>query len=530
MSGRRFPHGPTSRAVLIGTSRFGHTGLPDIPSVEANLGALKAALTDPAHGLLAPEHCRVVSDPSDQAAVGAALSWAVREAEDLLLVYYAGHGVLDGDGQLHLALVHTDVENIGFTAVPIELLKRHVGEALARSRVLLLDCCFSGRAVSAMAEPTNLAVGQLDLSLDVSGTYVLTSTTKTAPAHAPSGARYTAFTGALLESLGAPAALTLDEIHRAVDRTLHSRGLPRPQRRSAGGAGSLALVRGPVGTPGAVPPPPRPSAPPSPPPFSPVAPAPPPFHLGAPTPPPRGHKGGRPVVIAAAVGGALAVLLASSLVKGVLGGGGDGASGKGGAHGGQARDGSSQHTGSPSGSTPGPLGTTPGTAPPSKAAAGGGTAPAGPKVRYRDRKLSWQAATCDVGGQWIQVLDLDEPSTHVDRTGLSSNSEFIDYGCGVQEGGPATIVWNSDSPQVQAGVADSRTATAADCRAAANAGGVAQSMPATKITPGTTWCVITTENRVAKVTFTKVDTSSGGSLGSSRNPAFELTATLWDAP
>ncbi|ARF58648.1 caspase family protein [Streptomyces gilvosporeus] len=519
MSGRRFPHGPTSRAVLIGTSRFGHTGLPDIPSVEANLGALKAALTDPAHGLLASEHCRVVSDPADQAAVGAALSWAVREAEDLLLVYYAGHGVLDGDGLLHLALVYTDVENIGFTAVPIELLKRQVGEARARSRVLLLDCCFSGRAVSAMAEPTNLAVGQLD----VSGTYTLTSTTKTAPAHAPSGARYTAFTGALLESLGAPAALTLDEIHRAVDRDLHSRGLPRPQRRSAGAAGSLALVRGPVGTPGAVPPPPRPSAPPSPPPFFPGAPAQ-PFHLGAPTPPPRGHKGGRPVVIAAAVGGALAVLLASSLVKGVLGAG-DGASGKGGAPDGQARDGASQHTGSPSGTTPGPLGTTPGTAPPSKAAAGDGTAPAGPKVLYRDRKLSWQAATCDIGGQWIQVLDLDEPSTHAGGTG-DSGSEFVNYGCGIgiQDGGPAVIAYGSE--QVRAGVADARTATAADCRAAANAGGVAQTTPATKITQGTTWCVITTDNRVAKVTFTKVDTSSGG--GS--HPAFEMSATLWDAP
>ncbi|MFD0622473.1 hypothetical protein ACFQ2K_06120 [Streptomyces sanglieri] len=52
--------------------------------------------------MFAPEHCVVVADPTDQATVGAALSRAVRECEDLLLVYYCGHGLLDEAGLLHL--------------------------------------------------------------------------------------------------------------------------------------------------------------------------------------------------------------------------------------------------------------------------------------------------------------------------------------------------------------------------------------------------------------------------------------------
>jgi uncharacterized caspase-like protein len=55
----------------------------------------------------------VVADPKDEVAVGAALTRAVREAEDLLLVYYAGHGLLDDDGLLHFALADTDPEHVG---------------------------------------------------------------------------------------------------------------------------------------------------------------------------------------------------------------------------------------------------------------------------------------------------------------------------------------------------------------------------------------------------------------------------------
>ncbi|MDI3421659.1 caspase family protein [Streptomyces luteolus] len=245
MTGRHFPDGRASRAVLIGTGRFTDPHLPDLPAVGANLSALRDVLTDPEHGLLAPEHCLAVADPADASAVGAALSWAAQEATDLLLVYYAGHGLQDDLGRLHLSLPQTDAdpEQVPYSAVSIELIKNRVGGALADSRVLLLDCCFSGQAVSAMSEPTGLALGQTE----VAGTYTLTSTTSTAPSHAPEGERHTAFTGALLDALGRPEPLTLDDIHLHVDRALHRRGLPRPRRRSVGTTGSLALVRGGAG-------------------------------------------------------------------------------------------------------------------------------------------------------------------------------------------------------------------------------------------------------------------------------------------
>ncbi|MFF3731186.1 LCP family protein [Streptomyces sp. NPDC002476] len=241
MSGPRFPDGAASRAVLIGAGTFQDPELPDIPAVRANLDALRRTLTHPVHGVFAPEYCVVVDDPKDPNTVGAALSRAVDEAEDLLLVYYCGHGLLD-DGVLHFALTGTDPEHVGFSAIHLDLVKRTVGRARAKARVLVLDCCFSGQAVSAMAGPSGLALGQLNLT----GTYTLTSTTATAPSHAPPGAAHTAFTGAMLQALTVPGPLTLDEVHRYVDKELAGLGLPRPQRRSVGAVGDLSLVRGPA--------------------------------------------------------------------------------------------------------------------------------------------------------------------------------------------------------------------------------------------------------------------------------------------
>ncbi|WP_329218214.1 caspase family protein [Streptomyces sp. NBC_01485] len=238
------PDGSASRAVLIGVPTYRSADLAEIPAVRDNLTALRKVLTGE-HGLLPVGHCQVLGDqdqPLDKATLGSALAVARLEATDLLLVYYAGHGLLDEDGLLHLTLADAEPDNVAYTAVPLEVVKRELSRARARARVLVLDCCFSGRAVAAMSTPDSLVAGQLE----VTGTFTLTSTTATAPSHAPLGATYTAFTEALLGALRTPGPLTLDEIYVYVDRDLAGRGLPRPQRRSVNAASDLVLVSGPV--------------------------------------------------------------------------------------------------------------------------------------------------------------------------------------------------------------------------------------------------------------------------------------------
>ncbi|MEU0531573.1 caspase family protein, partial [Amycolatopsis tolypomycina] len=242
MSRARFPAAAASRAVLIGVSRYESAALPPLPAVRTNLSDLRAALTDPTTGTLNRSGCRTLGDNATPAEVGRALAEASREASDLLLVYYAGHGVLDEDGTLHLALRTTSEDHPGWTALPITLVKRELARARARARVLVVDSCFSGQAIEAMAAPAGLVAGQLRLT----GTYTLTSVPANEPSKAPIGARHTAFTGALLDALASPEPLTLDEIYRHTDETLAGLGLPRPQRGAVNSASDLALVRGPL--------------------------------------------------------------------------------------------------------------------------------------------------------------------------------------------------------------------------------------------------------------------------------------------
>lgn len=241
-----YPDGASSRALLIGAARYASDELSAIPAVHGNLDSLRDALTDPERGILPVRNCRVVGGRGDRKAatpvsVGAALAAATREATDLLLVYYAGHGLLDEARHLHLALADTDPdpETVSFSAVSALQVRDMVGRSRARARVLILDCCYSGRAVPAMATQGSIIADQLKRT----GTYTLTSTTRTELSFSLPGEPCTAFTQALLHALDGSRVPTLDEIYHSIREELTVRGLPAPQRRAVNAAGNLALGR-----------------------------------------------------------------------------------------------------------------------------------------------------------------------------------------------------------------------------------------------------------------------------------------------
>ncbi|MFG2139501.1 YDG/SRA domain-containing protein [Streptomyces sp. NPDC048650] len=228
-----------SRAVLIGASNFVEAdGLPSIPAVSGNLEGIRAALTGPTTGSLTAEHCTLLRDPSSASEIGQALARSA-EATDVLFVYYSGHGLVDDRGRLYLSLSSTNPDQLRWTALPFDALREELATSPAAIRILVLDCCFSGRAFEAMSDSRGAITGQID----VAGTYTMTSTTANATAYAPTGAKYTAFTHALLAALQGEESLTLDEVFREVELALISRGLPRPQRRAINAAGNLILTK-----------------------------------------------------------------------------------------------------------------------------------------------------------------------------------------------------------------------------------------------------------------------------------------------
>ena len=119
-----------------------------------------------------------------------------------------------------------------------------MAESRATKKVVILDCCFSGRALADQAGDEETILGQVGIE----GTYLLTATAANAVALAPPGERYTAFTGTLLGLLnkgipGGPELLTFGQIYPRLQYTLTSRQLPRPRQQGSDTIAHLALTR-----------------------------------------------------------------------------------------------------------------------------------------------------------------------------------------------------------------------------------------------------------------------------------------------
>ncbi|UBU10514.1 caspase, EACC1-associated type [Nonomuraea gerenzanensis] len=236
--------GPGVRVLLAGSgSHAPGSRLPEVPSIAGTLTDLGRCLTECAG--LDPAHLTVLQDPADPRELGAALVAAAEEASEVLVVHYAGHGLLSVKGELHLATRATvDLGKgiAGHQALPYGEVRDILAGSRAALVLLVLDCCFSGRAGLA----SRAAVGEVFESVR-HGTYVLAASGRDEAAWAPPQERHTAFTGALIELLTAgdplaPRLLTLDDVHRSLARTLTERGLPEPRRQAADRGGHAPLA------------------------------------------------------------------------------------------------------------------------------------------------------------------------------------------------------------------------------------------------------------------------------------------------
>ncbi|WP_017594164.1 esterase-like activity of phytase family protein [Nocardiopsis potens] len=263
------PNGPGDRidparsaCVLIGVG--GYESLPPLPSVRRSVTDLKRALADPEIWGVPESRIKTVLDPASPGDLTGPIYETAELAEDALVVYYAGHGLLGWDEQLHLTPTSM-ISGRWETALEFRRLREILKESgrHARRRILILDCCFSGRALEtgAMAAGDGARLPR-PRQVEIDGSYVLTSTTGSAPSDAPPTETHTSFTGALIEVLNQgdpenPGAegLSLDRIHQLVKKRLVAKGLPEPQGLDHNGVGDLPFVRNRK----AFPPPPAPA-------------------------------------------------------------------------------------------------------------------------------------------------------------------------------------------------------------------------------------------------------------------------------
>ncbi len=202
-------------------------------------------MTNPAVWGLPEQNCVVLYQPISTQAVLDGVDQVSGEATDTLVVYFSGHGLVDpeDDEELLLALPNSDIKRAYRTAVPYAWLRRELRAAKARRKVVILDCCYSGRALGWMGDEQN----ELGSRAEIEGTCVLTAAARTRRALAPPGERFTAFTGELITTLNdgiarGPQLLDMDTVYQHLAARLRAKNMPTPQRGELDNGGNIVIA------------------------------------------------------------------------------------------------------------------------------------------------------------------------------------------------------------------------------------------------------------------------------------------------
>jgi len=129
--------------------------------------------------------------------------FASRMPDDLVLLYFSGHGLKDDAGNLYIATRDTNRKLLNSTTIPDTLLRNVMRACRARTQVLILDCCFGG----AFSRGFQKGDDQVDVNdrFQGRGTVILTASTAMEFAYESEtveGSPPTSiFTGALVQGL-----------------------------------------------------------------------------------------------------------------------------------------------------------------------------------------------------------------------------------------------------------------------------------------------------------------------------------------
>ncbi|MEA2414245.1 MAG: hypothetical protein QOI58_902 [Thermoanaerobaculia bacterium] len=240
-------------ALLIGTLTFEDPKLRRLQKPAADVASLAGVLRDPLIGGF--DDVQTTIDPSVATARRAvAALFAQKAADDLVLLYFAGHGIKDEYAQLYLATTDTESELLSATTLAADFVTREMDRSRSRKQILILDCCFSGAFAGTRAPATvgaahafaTDAAGRVILTASDAFQYAWENETTVSPVNS-------LFTHYLVDGLLTGKAdtnndgiITADEWYDYVYTNVRA-ATPKqtPQRTVYAGAGSLLVARNP---------------------------------------------------------------------------------------------------------------------------------------------------------------------------------------------------------------------------------------------------------------------------------------------
>ena len=247
-------------ALLIGVSEFADQRLARLNAPTNDVIALRGILQDSSHGNFDSVE---LSLNEDFLAVRDRLSlfFHDRAPDDLLLLYYSGHGILGRGNRLFMATAGSNLDRPGDRGISARDVREFIDDSRAGRQIVVLDCCHSGAfAEHAKGAAPTPAVTPETFSSGDAGLYVLTAADGLQFAWDGAELRsgdeaagvFSRFTSWLVEGLEKGEAapdddqITMDALYRYLFRRARSEGSPAtPQRFVQGGVGDLVISANP---------------------------------------------------------------------------------------------------------------------------------------------------------------------------------------------------------------------------------------------------------------------------------------------
>ena len=130
-------------ALIIGNDRYDDPKLAQLKTPAADSQALARILGDASIGSF-DEVMPLINQSETKVRRAISQFLAGKKPDDLVLLYFSGHGVLDDRGRLYLALKDTLVSLLKATSIPSSFIADEMDSCRSRRQILVLDCCHSG--------------------------------------------------------------------------------------------------------------------------------------------------------------------------------------------------------------------------------------------------------------------------------------------------------------------------------------------------------------------------------------------------
>src|SRR5258706_6116522 len=102
-----------------------------------------------------------------------------KRPDDLLVLYFSGHGVRDELGSLYLAVRNTIRSRLRSTAIKSDYIREAMDQSRSRRQVLILDCCNSGAVAQGTKAATGVSIGTASAFEGGYGRIILTASDST---------------------------------------------------------------------------------------------------------------------------------------------------------------------------------------------------------------------------------------------------------------------------------------------------------------------------------------------------------------